>query len=244
VTSLADLRIQVDQFEGPLSLLLQLIEREQLEVTRVSVVSVADSFLALVNEAHTTDLATVGEFIAMAARLLVMKSRALLRAQPGAVADLAEPDDAEALARQIAEYRRYQQPAAWIADRRDRQLLALPRPPRRATELERRPPPVNVHALRRAAMRLLAPPTIGLREEEWPDVEYQSLRRDLLATLSMHRYRTFEQLCGGAWHPLVVITLFLALMDTVRVQLVRAEQLHPFATIIVALAPEPAGDAG
>lgn len=212
--------------------MLQLIEREQLEVTRVSVVAVADSFLALVTRAQDADLSTVGEFIGMAARLLVIKSRALLRTPHEELADALEPDDADALARQIAAYRRYQHAANWLAERRAAQTLALPRPPARATAAVERPPIVlSPRQIHRAASRLLAPPAIGMREEEWPQVDYQQVRRTLIDALATTRHVTFAQLCGGAWHPLVAITLFLAVLDAVRARLVCAEQPEPFGAI-------------
>jgi segregation and condensation protein A len=228
---LANVHIRIDQFEGPLPLLLQLIEREQLEVTRVSVVAVADSFLALVSRAQETDLSTIGEFIGMAARLLVIKSRALLRTPVDAPAESLEPDDADALARQIADYRRYQQVASWLADRRTQHLLALPRPPARTIAIERRPIVLALPSIHRAAIRLLTPPPIGIREDEWPQVDYHDVRLGLMNALAAARKATFVQLCGDARHPLVVITLFLAVLDTVRAQLVYAEQPEPFGAI-------------
>src|SRR5579871_2259785 len=97
------LRLRLEDFEGPLPLLLHLIERRELEVTRVSVAAVADQFLALIADAGETDLAGIGEFVAAAARLLLIKSRALLPTL--ATHDEDEAGDAEALAQQIAEYR-------------------------------------------------------------------------------------------------------------------------------------------
>lgn len=232
---LAELRIQLDEFDGPLSLLVQLIEREQLEVTHVSVVAVADSFLALVRQAHEAELSTIGEFVAMAARLLVIKSRALLRVPPVVESHEIEGDDAGALARQIADYRRYQRAATWIGERRSTHVLALPRPPSRAVLTERPPVPVQARVLHRAATRLLAPPPLGMRDEEWPQVEYGDVRRTLIEAVATWRSCTFAQLSRDAWHPLVVVTLFLALLDAVRAHTVLAEQREPFGPI--ALAP-------
>jgi segregation and condensation protein A len=233
MAGLAELHVQLDEFEGSLSLLLQIVEREQLEVTRVSVAAVADGFLALVSHAPEADLSTIGEFVAMAARLLVIKSRALLRVPAEAPEEGLESDDADALARQIAEYRRYQQAATWIGERWAAHLLALPRPPSRAVAPDPRPIAVDPRSLHRAATRLLAPPPIGIRDEEWPQVDYQDVRHALIEALSVARSRTFAQVCGDAWHPLVVITLFLALLDTVSARVVRAEQREPFGAIIL-----------
>ncbi len=100
-------------FEGPLDLLLQLIEREKLNITEVALAQIADQYLAHVRDMNTPDPRALANFVAMAARLLLIKSRALLPAPTRGTTDEASSagDDAEALARQLKEYQRYKQVA-------------------------------------------------------------------------------------------------------------------------------------
>lgn len=103
--------VTLPAFEGPLDLLLQLIEREKLDITKIALAQVADQYLAHVRALAAPDPRSLAEFVALAARLLLIKSRALLPA-PAAVAAAdagATVDDAEALARQLEEYQRYKQ---------------------------------------------------------------------------------------------------------------------------------------
>ena len=93
-------RVELEVFAGPLDLLLQLIEQQQMDITAVSLARVTDQYLAylsLIEERRPDDLA---EFIAIAARLLVIKSRALLP-QPPRTDDEAEEDIGEDLVRQL-----------------------------------------------------------------------------------------------------------------------------------------------
>src|SRR5436190_2149051 len=74
----ASWQVELDLFRGPLHTLLDLIERRELPVTRISLVQVADQFLALVHRSAALDLDLTAEFLHVTARLLWLKSLALL----------------------------------------------------------------------------------------------------------------------------------------------------------------------
>jgi segregation and condensation protein A len=99
--------VHLPGFEGPLDLLLNLIEKNQMEITSVSLVAVTDQFVAYLRTWDEPPLPRLAEFVAMAARLLLIKSRSLLPRQPRQ--DDADEDDdplsdAEALAQRLREY--------------------------------------------------------------------------------------------------------------------------------------------
>lgn len=72
------LKIKLEQFEGPLSLLIKLIEKEEMDVTKVSLASVADQFVSYVRNSEAIKPEEVADFLVVAARLLLIKSKALL----------------------------------------------------------------------------------------------------------------------------------------------------------------------
>src|SRR5512136_2070141 len=104
-------QVRIPAFEGPLDLLLQLIEREKLDISAVSLAQVADQFLAYVRELETVAAEVLADFLAVAARLVLIKSRALLPRPAPAAGEEEEEDPAEALARQLREYKRYREAA-------------------------------------------------------------------------------------------------------------------------------------
>jgi segregation and condensation protein A len=127
-----DYTFQLPAFEGPLDLLLKLIEREELDITEIALAQVADQYLAHVRALEAPDPDSLSAFLVMAARLLLIKSRALLP-RPPAPADPEQPlDEAAELARQLREYQRYKQAAqllrAWEGQGR-RSYLRLAPPP-------------------------------------------------------------------------------------------------------------------
>jgi segregation and condensation protein A len=108
-----DYTIQIDGFEGPLDLLLRLIERQELDITNVALASVADAYLSTVRALPAPDPAALSSFLVIAAKLLLIKSRALLP-RPPAPAPADPPDEAAQLIRQLQEYQRYKQAASLL----------------------------------------------------------------------------------------------------------------------------------
>ncbi len=69
---------RLEKFEGPLDLLLSLIEKEKLDITQVSLAQVADQYLAYIRDEESLSLENLSAFLTIAARLILIKSRALL----------------------------------------------------------------------------------------------------------------------------------------------------------------------
>ena len=97
-------------FEGPFDLLLQLIEREKLDISTVSLAQVADQFLAHVRQIELVAPDLLADFLVVAVKLVWIKSRLLLP-QPIPPLDEEEEDPGEALARQLREYKRFKEAA-------------------------------------------------------------------------------------------------------------------------------------
>src|SRR3989338_9232980 len=105
-------KIKVDQFEGPLDLLLQLIEEEKLEVTTVSLAQVTEQYITVLNQRakETVRPEELADFLVIAARLLLIKSRALLP-----FLHWGEEDEGEELTQQLKIYREYLQATKVVA---------------------------------------------------------------------------------------------------------------------------------
>lgn len=98
-------------FEGPLDLLLQLIEHQELDITTISLATVTDDYLTHLKTLERQQLPEISDWLVVAARLLLLKSRALL---PDRATDGVEPDD---LAQQLTEYKLYKAAAAELDER-------------------------------------------------------------------------------------------------------------------------------
>src|SRR5260221_40455 len=129
--------VQLPVYAGPLDLLLQLIERDELDITRVSLAQVTDQFLAYLKVLETMDLGDIADFLVIAARLILIKSEALLprpvERQPG------EEDPGDELARLLIAYKRYKEIAGTLRQREEaglRTYLRLAPPPKMEAQLD------------------------------------------------------------------------------------------------------------
>ena len=125
-------RINTPVYEGPLDLLLDLIDKAELDITKLALAQVTDQYLDYFRDLADCNAAEVSAFLVIAARLVLIKSTALLP-RPISPDHPVEEDDGEALAQQLIQYRRFKQLAAWLAGRENANLrtylrLAAPAP--------------------------------------------------------------------------------------------------------------------
>lgn len=92
---------RLDQFEGPLDLLLTLIQKNKFDIADIPIAIICDQYMAYINDAAAHDLDISADFIVMASRLMLIKSRTLLPRD-----DEEEEDPREELARAVLEYAR------------------------------------------------------------------------------------------------------------------------------------------
>ena len=120
--------IQLSIFQGPLELLLQLIERDDLDITTVSLVAVTDQYLKAMHEGDGIAPAALAEFIAIGAKLIYLKSRALLPRPPAQVEETLEDDAVgRELVDLLVEYRRFAEVADQLQQRQEDGMHAYPR---------------------------------------------------------------------------------------------------------------------
>ncbi len=101
------MRVQLPAFEGPLDLLLHLIQQDEIEITDIPIAKITRQYLETLDLMHELDLEVAGEFLVMAATLMRIKSRMLL--PPPITAEEEEEDPREGLVRQLLEYRRFKE---------------------------------------------------------------------------------------------------------------------------------------
>jgi segregation and condensation protein A len=226
---------------------LRLIEREELDISKVSLAIVADQFLAYVATLQEVSARNLADFLVIAAKLLVIKSRALLpKPEEEEEGDEGE-DPGEELARQLMEYKRFKEVAAHLRAREESGQRAYPRlaPP---PQVERRlqPGDVSLAELLDALKHALEmhPPAPPVDDVVAPVVVHiaECLRNILDLTARQPRV-PFSGVMRRARSRLEVIVTFLALLELIKQQRVRAVQDTPFGEIhIEARKPDPDAD--
>ena len=131
--------IDLPQFTGPLDLLLHLIDRQELDITGISLATVTEQYLAQVELFKKDRIENLIDFLVVAARLVLIKSRALLPQSPVVIEGEEEEDPAEALVRQLREYKRFKDAAKWFQEREEQGLrtyLRVAAPPKMETRVD------------------------------------------------------------------------------------------------------------
>lgn len=135
----AAFQVRLEVFEGPLDLLLKLIERKQLDISKVALAHVTDGFLLYLSSHPDMPPAPLASFVWVASKLLWIKSQALLPRARAAKPDEEEEDPGDELVRRLEAYKRVQEAAKWLRNREAEGLRSYERP----APLE---PPVTVSA--------------------------------------------------------------------------------------------------
>jgi segregation and condensation protein A len=223
-------QLRLPIFEGPLDVLLRLIERHQLEITEVSLVEVTDQFLSYVSELPGTSPAVLAEFTAIASRLLLLKSRSLLPSEP-VTDDEEETDD---LTQQLIAYKTIKDAAILLRERQESGRCAYGRPPvvedwgTPTEQLRNMPVRSLLKALQRCVTRSLPPattfrprPVISLAEMTSRIIDQLRLRgRTRFSSLLSRKPDRHEQVAG-----------FVALLTLWKQRAVELWQEEQFAEI-------------
>jgi len=234
--------LSIDVFEGPFDLLLQLIEREKLDISAVSLSQVADQFLAHVAQMEDTiEAGELADFLAIAARLVLIKSRLLLPRASRPDDEELEEDPAEALARQLREYKRFKEAAGAMRAIEDRGLHAYPRavaPP----ELEHRlsPEDFSLAGLLEAARAAFAsvPAVVVPAGVVVPFMlTIQDQIRRIRQVTTGGRSVTFRSLVDGARYRYEIVVTLLAVLELIKRRQVQALQRNLFGEIEIAPVP-------
>lgn len=238
----AEFEVQLPMYEGPLDVLLRLIEERRLEITRVSLAMVADQFIAYLATMPQRDPKAIAHFLSVAARLLLIKSRALLpQVTPALEED--EDADAEALAAQLREYQRYKQVAAMLRAREQQGLRSYPVHPPPLPRPQRRLPLDNVTlealaaAMQRVVNRWLPPPEVERMVSRLTFTVHDCIAR-IRSAVQARRRVSFSEVIAGMRARVEVVVSLLALLELLKRYEVRCYQERLFGEIVIEHFPE------
>lgn len=231
--TLVNYQLRLPGYEGPIDVLLRLIERNQLDITDVSLVAVTSHFLDYVAEMVEAPAGVIAAFTTVGTRLAVLKSRSLLP-KPAAIEDDDGPSD---LTRQLLEYRLARDASAFLASRADQDLRSYGRPVpgpvdpelRRASEhLGTYPASRLVEALRRRLSVVPKPARMI------PARKIVSLKETVNRMMEMTRIRSrvsFSDVVSTYASRTEVATAFLGMLVLIRRSAITAEQSDLYGEI-------------
>ena len=227
--------VETPIYEGPLDLLLQLIEKAELDITRLSLAQVTDQYLQYIRNIPDKLADEVSAFLVIAARLIQIKSEALLPRPPAR--EPGEEDPGEALARQLIVYKRYRQIADLLAEREStglRTYLRLAPPPKLEGAIDLSG--ITLDDLVSAAQVILgnAAKTPSLSSVVGPQrITIREKITMITSLLRQNKSASFRSLLTPDHSRLEIVVTFLAVLELIKRHLIEVSQDGLFGDIVI-----------
>jgi segregation and condensation protein A len=234
-----DYVVSLPSFEGPLDLLLHLIQKHELDIFDIPVSFVTEKYLAYINLMQELSIDVASEYLVMAATLAHIKSKSLLPNEPttdeDGLGDEEEGDPRAELIRRLLEYQKYKQAAADLNERgalgRDVFLRGT-----HAPEADGPAPlaPVELWSLLDAFGKVLARAKVDLQHEvSFDRMSITDRITQLMERLQGKSQCRFEDLFDGQRTRFDLIITFLALLEMTRLKMTRLYQTDPLSDIFI-----------
>lgn len=244
----AELRVKLPVFEGPLDLLLFLIKKEEVDIYEVPIERITNQYLDYLRLMQMLNLELAGEFLVVASTLLYIKSRMLLPKDQQPPEEEAEEDDPRwELIRQLVEYKKFKD-AAWQLHLRqvetEKQFSRTASPERPEPKEEDEPLGVGdvslfdlISAFQKVLDRVDEREDLKeIFEDRWTVSDKINAIRSMLTTRD---HVQFDELFAGTASRTEVVVTFLALLELIRMNQLRAKQGGAFDTIEIERVDEP-----
>ncbi|MDD3239604.1 MAG: segregation/condensation protein A [Lachnospira sp.] len=247
------INVKLQAFEGPLDLLLHLIDKNKVNIYDIPIVVITEQYMEYVNQMDKTDLNVVSEFLVMAATLLDIKSRMLL---PKEVNEDGEEEDPRAeLVQKLIEYKLFKHMSLELKDRQLDAERALYKPSTVPPEVEAYKPPVNLEELvgdmTLSKLNSIFQDVLKRKEEkidpvrskfgkiEKEEVSMSDRLVHVKSFLMEHRSFSFTQLLMDNHSKVATIVTFLVVLELIKTGFVTVEQEKTFSDIMITVQKNP-----
>jgi segregation and condensation protein A len=236
--------VRLQNFEGPLDLLLHLIKKHEVNIYDIPIALITSQYLEYIDLMQEMNLDVAGEFLVMAATLIHIKSRTLLP-RPDPTQEDPEEDPREALIRRLLEHQKFKAAAELLHERETLRSAQWTRADGPVLEIAGEAPEPEVEvdlfslitAFRAVVERAKARPKVYLPAEQIP---IEDRIEQLLSRLSETEACGFEDLFEDVQTRPGLVVTFLALLEMIRLKLIRVFQSGALGPIRVYKRQRPA----
>ena len=232
------LEVELQAFDGPLDLLLSLIEKNKINIFDIPIADITEQYLAYVSRLQEEDLDVMSEFMVMAAELIAIKSRMLLPEEEEEGEE--EEDPREELVRRLLEYKMYKYMSYELKDMMEDACLRFYKGDTTPSEVLKYRPPVDVealtagismeqlHAVFSGVLRRQADKMDPLRSRfgtiEKEEVSLPDKLKSVAGYASRHKVFSFRELLLKQRSRMQVVVTFLAVLELMSTGMLRATQ--------------------
>jgi segregation and condensation protein A len=232
----ASYQIRLEQFEGPLDLLLHLIKRNEINIYDIPMALITKQYLEHISLMKALNLEVAGEFLVLAATLILIKSKMLLPIEAEDEEE-ADQDPRADLVRQLLQYKQFKEAAHELQDRERLWREVYHRAPLVTStpkDADETPLELTLFDLMGALQEVMRrTPSKALLEVTADHLTVKDRMNYILERLEESAAVPFDSLFIPAEGRLVLIVTFLALLELIRLHLVRVFQPEAFGAILV-----------
>ncbi|MCF6137633.1 segregation/condensation protein A [Pseudalkalibacillus berkeleyi] len=246
--------VRLDAFEGPLDLLLHLINRYEIDIYDIPVSQITEQYLEYIHTMKELQLDVASEYLVMAASLLAIKSKTLLPKHDEGQLDQQiememEDDPREDLVRRLIEYRKFKEASSYLRENEGKRSLTFSKPPSNLDHIETTSAPVNpvsnmtIYDLVGAFQSIFdkkqkknrKTPTTKIDRQ---DIPIDTRMNEIVIELSGRTGKqSFQSLFPYPSRDHMVVT-FLAILELMKTRQIRCEQQKNFQDIMIHLVEE------
>lgn len=233
-----DYAIKLDIFEGPLDLLLYLIKKNQIDIYNIPIALITRQYLDYLNLIKSLNLDLAGEYLVMASTLIHIKSRLLLPVPEEPSPEELEDDPRSELVRQLLEHQAFKEATGLLTQRpileRDvfKRAAALPEEKRPSGAEEEELVEASIFELIEAFHQIVS----RLDQKELLEIDLEKLSlsdiiNDVMERLTREKNLTFDELLGEKRERRRIVYTFLALLELIKLKMIKAYQTAAFGVI-------------
>jgi segregation and condensation protein A len=248
-------KVNLEIFEGPLDLLLFLIRKNEIDIHDIPIARLTQEYVATLEEMQQLDLNVAGEFLVMAAQLMVIKSRMLLPVPETASGEDGEAEDPRSeLVARLLEYKQFKEAAQGLGEREllQREVfgrMGVESAARQAAEKAMREDEagleVNLYDLLRAFQRIIDElPENAVREIQREEVSVVQKMNEILDLLEGRESVLFHEAFAKGRSKMTVLATFMAMLELAKIKSILLRQANSFGEIHIYKRPDspPAGE--
>lgn len=230
---MADYKFKLDTFEGPMDLLMHLIEKNKIDIYDIPIAELTQQYLDYLDKYREFDIEITSSFLVMAATLLQIKSKMMLPKVE--TAEQADDDPRLELVEQILEYRKYKQISAVLSDMAEDCYKLVTRPPLEMAVRHLPPQNLSINVLVEAFLNISTTKMKQFSDVATVETEKFSVQEkmvDILNVINRSGRVFFSDIFQGNTRIELIVT-FLALLELIKIRAVAAEQPNIFADIVI-----------
>ncbi len=228
------MKVQVQEFNGPLDLLLHLIEQQEMDITQIALAAVTEQFLQHIKTLEVLDPTQLADYLSVAAKLLVIKSKAIL---PTLELDKEDEEIAIDLEQRLLLYKQFKEAAKYLHSLDNKRKQSFTRGITFEERINFYPDPdVNIDSLHASILGILKQleeinnlPKATVKEA----ISIQEKISSLQSMLSEKIETRLSDLLATAKDKTEVIVTFLALLELIKQRILSVEQEQIFSEIII-----------